>query len=326
MSNILHFDSVTWEGQLANEIFIKPAFTTPAIESEVTVWLGVKSKRQMVLDTNLQDIVTASSGCGRTTTGDVIDITDKFVETCDAKINLEQCAKNLQDTFMEEFLRTGNASLDLTGTEVQSYIEKKVLEALKTDLYNIMWFGDTNSAYATLATCDGLWKKLIAGVGAYTVQRAYVFSSTSLYECEALAVLRALVERADPLLDSIPESDKYIMLTRGLYDNYTTCREDACWGDMSWAEVEKGRKVYYFRGIEVRKASEWTRAITHYGLSYPHRGIYTTKANLFMGTDAISDTTTFEMFYDKRDKLNYIDGEFKIGVNYAYDELTALAY
>lgn len=326
MADILHFDGVTWEGQLANEIFIKPAFTTPALESEVTVLLGLKSKRQMVLDTNLQDIVKASSGCGRTTSGDVIDITDKFIETCDAKINLEQCAKNLADTFMEEMLRTGNNLFDLTGTEIASYIEKKVLEALKIDLYNILWFGDTNSGYSTLATCDGLWKKLIAGVSAYGIQRPYVFTSEVLADCQAITVMREMVEGASDLLDSIPEGDKYIKLTRELYDNYVTCREDACCGDRSWSMIEEGKRQMYFRGIPVYKASEWSNAITHYALSYKHRAIYATKSNLFLGTDAISDTTSFEMFYDKRDKLNYIDGEFKIGVNYAYDELVVLAY
>lgn len=326
MANILQFDNVTWEGQLANEVFIKPAFLVPSLQDEMDVLISIKSKRQMVLDTNLRDIVRASSGCGRTTTGNVVDLTDKFLEVCDAKINLEQCAKNLRDTFMEEWLKTGNEIFDLTDTEVAAYIEKKVAEGLSRDVYTIAWFGDTESGNATLATCDGLWKKLIAGVSAYGVQREYTFQSNTITSGQSLDVLRAMVEGASDLLDQVPENEKYIKLTRALYNDYLAQREDACCGDKSWDMLEEGKRQLYFRGIPVYKATEWSNAITAYGLSFPNRAIYTAKSNLFLGTDAVSDTNSFEMYYDKKDKLTYIDGEFKIGTQYAYDELTVLAY
>lgn len=326
MANILNFDNVAWEGQQANEVFIKPAFLVPSLQSEMDVLISIKSKRQMVLDTNLRDIVRASTGCGRTTTGDVVDLTDKFLEVCDAKINLEQCAKNLKDTFMEEWLKTGNEIFDITGTEVAAYIERKVAEGLSRDVYTIAWFGDTESNNATLATCDGLWKKLIAGVSAYGVQRAYTFQSNTITSGQSLVVLREMVENASDLLDQVAEGDKYIKLTRALYDDYLAQREDACCGDKSWDMLEQGKRQLYFRGIPVYKATEWSNAITAYGLSFPNRAIYTAKGNLFLGTDAVSDTNAFEMFYDKRDKLTYIDGEFKIGTQYAYDELTVVAY
>jgi hypothetical protein len=326
MANILNFDNVAWEGQQANDVFIKPAFLIPSITSEVEVMLGVKSKRQVVLDTNLRDIVRASSGCGRTTAGDVIDLTDKFLEVCDAKINLEQCAKNLADTFMEEWLKTGNAIYDLTGTEVATYIERKVSEALARDVYTILWFGDTQSNNATLATCDGLWKKLINGVSAYGVQRAYTFQSNTLTAGQSLTVLREMHENASDLLDQVADNEKYFKLTRDLYYNYLALREDACCGDMSWQMLENGSRQVYFRGIPVYKATEWSNAISHYNLSFPNRAIYTAKSNLYLGTDAISDTNSFEMYYERKDKLTYIDGEFKIGTQYMYDELTVLAY
>lgn len=326
MANILAFDDVAWCGQQANEVFIKPAFLVPELQSEMDVLISIKSKRQMVLDTNLRDIVRASEGCGRTTTGDVVDLTDKFLEVCDAKINLEQCAKNLRDTFMEEWLKSGNEIFDVSGTEVGAYIEKKVAEGLARDVYTIAWFGDTDSANATLATCDGLWKKLIAGVSAYGVQREYVFTSDTITEGQSLVVMRAMVEGASDLLDQVAEGDKYIKLTRALYNDYLAVREDACCGDKSWDMLEQGKRQLYFRGIPVYKATEWSNAITHYSLSFPNRAIYTAKGNLFLGTDAVSDTNTFEMYYDKKDKLTYIDGEFKMGTQYAYDELTVLAY
>jgi hypothetical protein len=46
---------------------------------------------------------------------------------------------------------------------------------------------------------------------------------------------------------------------------------------------------------------------------------------LVIGTDAVSDTNTLDFYYVKQDKMNYIDAEFKMGMQYVYGELTVIA-
>ena len=104
MADVLDIN-VSWAGQQANEVLIKPTFLTPELQNEFRIMLDIKSKRQLALDTILSGVVRPSVGCGRDNAGDVVDITEKFIEVCDLKVNLDQCAKNLKNTFMEEFLR-----------------------------------------------------------------------------------------------------------------------------------------------------------------------------------------------------------------------------
>ena len=322
MADVLNVD-VAWCGQQANEVLIKPTFNTPELTAEFRIILDIKSKRQLALDTILAGVVRPSVGCGRDVAGNVVDIFDKELSVCDLKVNLNQCAKNLANTFMEEWLKTGNDITDLTGTEVESYILDKVKNALRLDVYDIAWFGDVNSANDTLASCNGIWTRLIAGANAYEIEKVTI--PTTLGDCTALDTMRSMYESASDLLDQMPESDKYFALTREMYNNYMTCREDACCGDKSWDMVEMAPRVLMFRGIPVYKKSRWSQIISANGLSHTHRAVYTYNQNLVIGTDAVSDTNTLDFYYVKQDKMNYIDAEFKMGTQYVYGELTVIA-
>ena len=322
MADVLNVD-VAWAGQQANEVLIIPTFNTPELTTEFRIILDIKSKRQLALDTILSGVVRPSEGCGRDVAGDVIDVTAKEIVLCDLKVNLNQCAKNLANTFMEEWLRTGNAITDLVGTDVEAYILDKVTNALRLDVYDIAWFGDVNSSNDTLASCNGIWSRLIQGANAYDIEKLTI--PTTLSDCTALDTLRSLYEGASDLLDQMPEGDKYFALTRELYNNYLTCREDACCGDKSWDMVEQGPRVLLFRGIPVYKKSRWSQIISANNLNHTHRAVYTYNQNLVIGTDAISDTNTLDFYYVKQDKMNYIDAEFKMGTQYVYGELTAIA-
>jgi len=322
MADVLNVD-VAWCGQQANEVLIIPTFNTPELTTEFRIILDIKSKRQLALDTILSGVVRPSEGCGRDVAGDVIDVYAKEIVLCDLKVNLNQCAKNLANTFMEEWLRTGNAITDLVGTDVEAYILDKVTNALRLDVYDIAWFGNVNSVNPTLASCEGVWSRLIQGANAYDIEKVTI--PTTLVDCTALDTLRLLYEGASDLLDQMPEGDKYFALTRELYNNYLTCREDACCGDKSWDMVEQGARVLLFRGIPVYKKSRWSQIISANNLNHTHRAVYTYNQNLVIGTDAISDTNTLDFYYVKQDKMNYIDAEFKMGTQYVYGELTAIA-
>jgi hypothetical protein len=174
-----------------------------------------------------------------------------------------------------------------------------------------------------LASCNGIWTRLVAGANAYEIEKVTI--PTTLGDCTALDTMRSMYEAASDLLDQMPESDKYFALTRELYNNYLTCREDACCGDKSWDMVEMGPRTLMFRGIVVYKKSRWSQIISANSLNHTHRAVYTYNQNLVIGTDAVSDTNTLDFYYVKQDKMNYIDAEFKMGTQYVYGELTVIA-
>lgn len=326
MANIID-NNVTWCGQQATEVLLKPTFFNPGLTFTFDVLGDIKSTRQLALDDNIEDVVRTSSGCGRDVAGGPISIDPKVITLCDLKVNLDQCAKDLKNSFMEEMLRQGNDIFDLTGTDLENYILVKSQNALENDVPKIAWFGDTTLAgsYPTIGACDGVWKRLIAGVSEYDVERGYTFGDT-LSDCEALDALRATYEGASDLLDSLPENQKHILVTRSVYNNYLTCLEERCCGDRGTILMEDGRTTLTFRGIPVIKMSQWDRWISNYGLGNPHRLMYTTKTNLVIGTDLFSDTNTLEFWYDRPVQLNHIDAEFSMGTQYKYGELTSIAY
>jgi hypothetical protein len=324
MADILEVD-VSWAGKQATDVLVKPIFTAPELERYFDVRIDIKTKEQLALNTSLRGILRPSVGCGRTSSGDVINVYDKFIEVCDVKANLEQCAKNISSTFFSEQLKSGNEIFDLEGTDVETFISSQVVAALKLDVWDIAWFGDTDSASDFLATCDGIWKRIFTSIEEYGIEKLYSFS-TNLGDCEAIEAFRAIVEGASDLLDNMPEEQKYIAATREVYDNYVACREDACCGDRSWSMIEEGKRAMYFRGIEVRKQSNWSLAIKTYGLGNKHRVVYTHDKNLVLGTDAVSDTSSLDFYFVKHLKMNYIDVEMKMGTQIVYEELTAVGY
>lgn len=306
---------------------IKPVFYNEDIRRFFDVMGDIKSTRQLALDEILEDVVRTSTGCGRDVSGGPISIEDKFITLCDLKINLDQCAKNLKNTFMEEMLKTGNALYDLTDTELADYILLKVTQALEQDVPKIAWMGDTSLAgsYPTIGSCDGIWKRLI-NAGSYEVPKPYDLPDGPLAECEALDALRAVYEGAGDLLDQLADSDKYIAVTRSIYENYRTCLEERCCGDRGTILLENGSSTLTFRGIPLIKMSSWDRWISNYNLQNPHRILYTWNKNLVLGTDMFSDTTSLDFYYVKQDKMNHIDAEFSMATQFKYGELTAVAF
>jgi hypothetical protein len=325
MADVININGVSYCGIQANEVLIKPAFLTPQMEAYFDVMLAIKSRKQLALDNTLEDIIQSSVGCGRDVTGEAITLSEKFIDVCDAKINLDQCVKGLRDSFMEEFARSGNAEFDITGTRIADYIIEKVQAGMKTDLWRLVWFGNTALAGdQVLGICDGFWKRLIASAQTYDM---YSYNlPTTLTTDSALDALRDLHDNCSDLLANMPEGDKYFAVTKSVYNNYLATNEDACCGDRGIIMLNGGVSQLFFRGIEVRKEGEWDRAIAAKGLSNPNRIVYTYNKNLVVGTDAMADTNSLEIIYNPYEKTNQIDAEFKIGTQYKYDELTAIAY
>lgn len=326
MADVINIAGVSYCGQQASEVLQKPAFLTPQMQAYFEILLGVKSRRQMALDNTLEDIVQESIGCGRDATGEAILLSEKFLDVCDAKINLDQCAKGLRDSFMEEWARSGNSEFDVTGTDIANYILEKVQAGLRTDLWRIVWFGDTTLNDQVLQVCDGFWKRLIAAAQVY--EDGFVFTDlpNTLADDSAITALRYLHDNASDLLDNIPDDQKYFAVTKSVWNNYRSYNEDLCCGDRGITMLNNGTPQLFFRGIEVRKESEWDRAIKAKNLSNPNRIVYTYNKNLVVGTDVMSDTTSLEILYNPYEKINQIDAEFKIGTQYKYPELTAIAY
>lgn len=324
MANVLEV-TVDFAGKEANEVIVQKVMDTHAIETFFDVRTDIKTKEQLALNTVLRRVIRSYTGCGFDPTGDAVNVYQKFLEVCKLKINLEQCAQDIASSFFVKMMKTGADIDDLTSTEIETFIIDRVTESIKLDIPELAWFGDSESNDEFLSSCDGAWKRIFEAIAEYSGQRLYVFAS-ELGECEAIDAMRALVTGAPAELDSQPEGNKQILLTRELYDNFINCREDACCGDRSFDMLEQGRRQMYFRGIPVYKMTEWTEAIRVFGLSYPHRIMYTLKGNLVVGTDAVSDEQQIKFYYDENSETNRIKVKMKLGTQMLYNNFTVVGY
>ncbi len=324
MANVITED-VTLDPKDTNEVIVLPLTEVHAIEDFFDVRTDIIYKERLVLSNNLRRIIRAATGCGFEATDDAVNVYEKYLEVCALKVNLEQCAADLGSSWFAKWLKKGTNIDDLTDTALQDFIVAQVIDALKYDLPELSWFGDTDSNDDFLASCDGIWKRIFEAIDEYSGQRLAVIGDT-LSDCEALDVMRLLYEGAPAQLDGQPAANKQFLLTRELYDNYLTCREDACCGDRSWDMVEAGPRQLYFRGVPVIKMTEWTEAINFHNLSNPHRAMYTMKGNLYVGTDAVSSDQSLDFWYDKKDEMNYMRLKMKWGTQIVFDQLTVVGY
>lgn len=317
--------TVDFAGKEANEVIVQKIMSTHAIETFFDYRVDIKTKEQLALNTVLRRVIRSYTGCGFDATDNAVNIYQKFLEVCKLKINLEQCAEDIASTFFVKMMKTGADIDNLEGTEVENFIIDRVVESITLDLPELAWFGDVDSSDDFLSSCDGIWKRIFEAIAEYSGQRVYAFDA-DLGDCEAYEAMKAMFTDAPAELDSRPESEKQILLTRELYDNFVDCLAQPCCNDRSWEEIGNGKKQMYFKGIPVYKMTEWTEAIRHFNLDFPHRAIYTMKGNFVAGTDAVSDEQQIKFWYDENSELNKIKVKMKFGTQILYNNFTVVAY
>lgn len=324
MANVIEQD-VTLDAKDTNQILVLPLAEAQEISTFFEVRTDIIYKERMVLSNNLRRVLRKYTSCGFDASGNAIDVTEKYLEVCKLKVNLEQCAEDLGSSWFAKMLKKGTEIDNLEDTDLQDFIVSQVMDALKFDAPELSWFGDTDSEDDFLSSCDGIWKRIFQAIDEYSGQRLYVFGA-ELGDCDAVEAMRALYTGASAALDGQPATNKQILLTRELYDNFVNCREDQCCAERSYQLLETGQKEFTFRGIPVYKMTQWTEAIEAFGLDYPHRIMYTMKGNLFVGTDAVSSEQGLDFWYDKKDEMNYIKLKMKWGTQIAFDKLTYVGY
>src|SRR6478736_2157078 len=109
----LFTDNITWDGQAADEIFAKPIFTDPDLLNTLRIIPNVKSKKQLAVDTLLEKILKKVTTCARNPSGNLITLSDRYLEVENVGVDLEQCALSLEDGMLEQFLNSGNEIFNL---------------------------------------------------------------------------------------------------------------------------------------------------------------------------------------------------------------------
>lgn len=332
----LFTDNITWDGQVADEIFAQPIFTDPDLLNTVRIIPNIKSKKQIAVDSLLEKILKKVTTCGRNPSGNLITLSDRYLEVENVGVDLEQCALTLEDGFLEQFLNAGNKIFDLDGTYIKTYIEGKVVDALKMDVPRTLWFADTASADPNYNQFNGFWKQLFAlaatnpTMNGPAIPATLPDASTDAGARAVIAIFKGLYDAQPRVLKALPANRKHFIvnmeLAEALQDAYTTLGSVNGEIFLRRNQDGEGLEVFKYKGIDVIGMAHWTDIIdTDLLGTKTLRAVLTDKQNLAVGTDRIEDLFEVLFQYHPYQRVNTLEANFKLGTLVVWPELTVFS-
>ena len=141
--------------------FYRKALTSGLAKQELTLLPGVKSKVKLASN-DLGNILQAED-CSFSNAGEGA-LSQKTMEVCDLKINLEYCVTTFEQNYLSAQLRAGSNSDQVMPDSYANFVLESVSEKVAADIEKIIFKGDTGTTSYPLSLCDGLVKKLLADV------------------------------------------------------------------------------------------------------------------------------------------------------------------
>lgn len=304
----------------------------------------------------MEDVGTKGVGCEPTYKTNKIDASEKQWELGDWDIPLKLCYEDLEGSIAEYTLKAGTEIGDLTSGEYMDYIVLPALEeAMRKMLWRIAWYGDKDANNVTAESsagvitdgvdiklftmADGFWKRLFAIATASPGQKTSISANTAAsYAAQksglftkgvATKLFDDIRMNADGRIESLPGAA--IFCTKSLADALAWDAKQSYNSIMPWEVLFDGLKVSEWDGTKIISVSLWDRFNKKYQdngtiVNLPHRAVYTSPENLLLGypgNDAISD---LDIWFDRKERVNYIYSTGKIGTLIKEDDLVHVAY
>ena len=311
---------------------------------------------------DLDAVGLAGAGCDPTYQNVGIGNAQKRWELGDWEVPIKICYEDLQGTIAEWQLKTGTPVGDITGTEFMTYILRPALErAMRQMIWRLGWFGDEDAATITdggiltngtdanlFQATDGFWKKLFAIGTAHAAQLTAIAANTATETIGGTATVTTAAQKAAILTQGVAtgifdaiimdadsritaNSDSIILCTKALADALTYDVKKSYGTIMPWEAVFEGVKVAEYGGYKIASISIWDRLIQTYendgsAATKPYRAVFVDPKNLQVGTNANDLISELDVWFDHKERRNYIYATGKIGTMVLEDSMVHLAY
>lgn len=349
---MINFNQFTLDNQGVTDL-AKVLFTTAFVESDLfatcTKQTGVKSGDKLDFVDNMGEVGKTGRGCNPTYDSVAIEGIEKEWSLGDWDIAKKICYKELENTIAKWAFNEGTDKDNLTTTDFWNKIYLPLLNKALTEFYwRAAWFSDTaakNIAQSGVITdgvdtdllkiTDGLWKRLFA-LG--SAQRTTIAAnSQSTYATQKSAIKTAGVALAifDDILSNadsrIAPNGGVIMVTNSLYQAFRRDYAQAYKDTIPFMEVAEGVNLPTYDGIPVKPVMEWDTLIAKYEndttkLNAPHRAVFASPENLFVGTSAKDTFAEFDTTFDTVTRYNYNYAASNLGTLIKEDALVQVAY
>ena len=333
--------SYTYPGKLNTELIQKPKIDTPALSELFRIKQGVRCGEYMNLVQPLSTVITKGTADCTPTYTQSGSITDRKLETGLFEINLEWCKKefaaicsNLSDS---DLIGDGLDGYEL-GNRLRTVIFDEVLEAARIDLMKIIFLSDNSlgaGSTSKYSAIDGVFVKFYDAATSYCVQpisNAFPNQHNStLSTNQARDILREMWGSSKILLKQMAAAKKAFWVSGSVWENYYDSIINDCCVEGSWKAGQDGLgDRLYYRGIELLPLWVLDDALENDDTNpfydeIRHFIVYTAKDNHLLGVERSSDLNNLEMCYDCRTKTTLIQGEMRVGYNFAQCDLISWA-
>lgn len=311
-----------------------------------------KANDPVALIGEMKAVGNAGAGCDPTYKDIGIDNKQKRWEIGDWSIPLKICYEDLEGTIAEYSLRTGTEIGDLTGTEFMALYLELLTTQIRRMLWRFIWFGDTEAKTQTssgqlvdgtdttlFTVCDGLWKRLFNIATENESQKTAISANEETTFAEQTSAMRA-EGYATKLVDTIlMDADSRInanggailMMNKKFADALTLDIKHTYKEIMPWNNVFTGFSTAQYNGVTIAAIDTWDWMINTYfktttAWNEPFRAVYADPRNLLVGTPQNDVVSNFDIWFERKERRQYIYATGKIGTEIPQEDLVHVAY
>lgn len=268
----------------------------------------------------------------------------------DWEIPIKICYEALKGTIAEYSLKTGTEVGDLSSTDFMTIYTDALNRAIQQMIWRFGWFGDTGAADTAAGgkltvgqdvnmynVCDGLFKRIFAATA--TKNHTTIAANSETTTAKQIAAIRtkgvatSLIDTMLMDVDTriIDDSKAVLLMTRGLADALTYDIKQTYHDIMPWEKVFDGFDVATYNGVKIARVGIWDRMINAYekgtsAINLPYRAVFCNPKHLMVGTNADSLISDLDIWFDQKERRNYLYATGKIGTALLEEDMIHAAY
>lgn len=349
-----YFSDIPLEKEIIESL--RDALIVELVKSEdfrrFSTMVYAKANDPVALIGEMDAVGNAGAGCDPTYKDIGIGNKQKRWEIGDWSIPLKICYEDLEGTIAEYALRTGTEIGDLTGTEFMALYLELLRTQITRMLWRFIWFGDTEAqdqtgggdlvdgtATTLFTVCDGFWKRLFDITTSNTSQKTSIAANsestfaaqTSGIRTEGVAttLVDTILMDADSRINA--NGDAILMMNKKLADALTLDIKKTYKEIMPWQTVFTGFNVAQYNGVTIASIDTWDWMINTYfktstAWDKPFRAVFASPRNLLVGTPQNDVVSNLDIWFERKERRQYIYATGKIGTMIPQEDLVHVAY
>lgn len=334
------------------DLLVLTNFVDESLEQFFTFVQNVQNGQKLGWTGEMEDVGWTGASCNPTYKDVTIQAAEKTWDIGQWSVPLKWCYEDFMNTIAEYALKTGTNIGDLTSTDIMDVIIYPALElSIKRMFWRFIWFGDKEAQNASTGQitegvdvelfkpCNGFWKQLFAIGAANANQRVNIAANAEASTAAqlsgiktanaAIGIFDSLLENADPRIAAMDGAAIYC--TKSLGDALTKDLKREYKEILTWEQIFKGLDVTEYNGVMVYRVSIWDRFIQKYQnngtkLNLPHRAIYGSPKQLFVGSPANQIISDLEIWFNQDERVTKVYSAGRLGCLVGEDNLFQIAY